>query len=85
MTTNKTPIQELISLVLQDRSMVDKHDLLGWMYKQGIEKEKAFAFDCFEAGCAYQDGEVQYSMSKLNHDKPSFDKFYSQYAAKHTN
>ena len=47
-------------------------------YKQ---KEKAFAFDCFEAGRLNQFDEM--ICSKF-YDETTFEKFYAQYAEQHT-
>ena len=83
MTTNKTPIQEFKEYIFN--TINTTADPL-WLkqtvtFLEGMEqKEKAFAFDCFEAGRKYEherDGFVE-------HSNYYFEQFYSQYAEKHT-
>lgn len=74
-----TPIQELIDLVFQERSMVDKWELLGWLKEEGLQKEKAFALDCFEAGKKLEDSAWMDTLGALPEKQPDFDDFYKQF------
>jgi len=73
MTTNKTPIQELFEMLDEHYAFVCTNQ------DEWLEKEKAFAFDCFEAGGVrgYQNAIFVFEEEKT---APNFDKFYSQFA-----
>jgi hypothetical protein len=66
---NKTPIQELKEQLVEE-------DIRCLSIDSYLQKEKQFAFECFEAGCAYILSEHAY----LKQTHPNFDQFYSQYA-----
>lgn len=84
--TNKTPIQELIDLLnkrgdeLWETLGTESYEARCHLYdclelsKTLLEKEKAFAFDC------WMDGE---SNGGCIDKQQSFDWFYSQYAEQH--
>jgi len=88
----KTPIGELIDLY---NSSISKtlHEgtriILGVFIDNlelQLQKEKAFAFDCFEAGMKHGD-ELLYKNeinSRYELTEPDFEHFYSQYATQHT-
>ena len=83
MTTNKTPIQELVDWILECENSIFaisateiELKMLSQFkdkLKSQLQKEKAFAFDCYETGVDYACGSYE-----------DFDQFYSQYAAQHT-
>lgn len=80
--TNKTPIQELIfSLNNEFYECIDTNYGRGVLFamnmaREVLQKEKAFAFDCFEAARSESYGE---------HDYFDFDVFWRRYAEQHTN
>ena len=86
---NKTPIQELICL-LDEQSVDASSDVIKRYYKiksiiESLEqKEKQFAFDCFQAGNRFgMDvcGSFDWGQQPT---KPDFDEFYSKYVSQHT-
>jgi len=88
---NKTPIQELISeFDLTDLDGAESlptevqqlfYFVVDKLTKIYIEKEKQFAFDCFEAGMKHQYCKLAYEIS----DATRFESFYAKYVEKHTN
>lgn len=68
MTTNKTPIQELFD-ALEGILTESARELY-------LQKEKAFAFDC------YSEGERAGGCVDARYN---FEQFYAQYAEQHTN
>ena len=91
--TNKTPIQELIEFCIKNtfnstledgtKMLTLDYDELRETFDSLVKKEKAFAFDCFEAGKSYG---IDYSLSVedgMPSQRPTFDEFYSQYAEQH--
>ena len=89
MTTNKTPIQELMLFFdtaiknSKRKEVVGILSTLRTVAEASLQKEKAFAFDCFEAGKSYG---IDYSLSVedgMPSQRPTFDEFYSQYAEQH--
>lgn len=95
MTTNKTPIQELIDLLnkrgdelwetLGTESYVARCHLFDCreLAKTLLQKEKAFAFDCFEAGKLYGIDLCLSIEDVVETREPKFDEFYSKYAEQH--
>lgn len=92
MTTNKTPIQELIGYCTRTRFNVeqtdgfrfealDYDDIIIAIREEFEQKEKAFAFDCFTEGMNYGVARILYGGDGNNY---SFEQFYSQYAEQHT-
>ena len=74
-----TPIQELIEWMhLHYKSGKEgcSPTLIMFKLNEIKAKEKEFSKECFEAGRAYQTGEIKYSFTKINHDEPSFEEFY---------
>lgn len=69
---NKTPIQELIDHVYEYYGTCVVNDY------EWLQKEKQFAFDCFEAGY-----KARHYFSAGDRDN-AFERFYSQYASQHT-
>lgn len=63
-----TPIQEFLEQ--------EKYEYYPDICKLWLEKEKEFAKQCFEAGRAYQSGEIKYSLTTINHNDPNFEDFY---------
>lgn len=83
MTTNKTPIQELIEIVNRQKTgrseiLFEVLDSIQELMDSFLEKEKAFAFDCYREG--YRNA-IYYN--DIYEGDPDFEKFYSQYAEKH--
>lgn len=88
MKMNKTPMQELIDNWEDIRTNLDKSvagikndlvlSLLLIYVKEQLEKEKQFAFDCFEAGY-----KARHYFSAGDGDN-AFEIFYSQCAEQHT-
>lgn len=75
---NKTPIQELIDHVYEYYGTCVVNDY------EWLQKEKQFAFDCFEAGNRFgMDvcGSFDWGQQPT---KPDFDEFYSKYVSQHT-
>ena len=64
MTTNKTPIQELFKMLDEHYAFVCTNQ------DEWLQKEKAFAFDCFKAG------EFMRGCDTI----AAFDQFYCKYA-----
>lgn len=75
----KTPIQELIEELTKRFIPYNNRELYYILEKYG-EKEKQFAFDCFEAGESY----CSYHCGPNLEESPDFEQFYSQYAEQHT-
>lgn len=88
---NKTPIQELIYVAqkMLDVATIEKNkemiELFISFIETGLQKEKQFAFDCFEAGGLYQEAKFGYDYMErgITHDADDFEQFYSQYAEQH--
>ena len=87
MTTNKTPIQELKKdlegLLAKTGSKLNFSEamvatLLEFVIPELLQKEKAFAFDCYREG--YRNA-IYYN--DIYEGDPDFERFYSQYAEKH--
>lgn len=88
MTTNKTPIQELID-DLTRRGVFLNPSKMTLLIKRHIdywaEKEKAFAFDCYKAGLNL--GYWNHSLYADPEDRTEFndfDSFYAKYVSQHT-
>ncbi len=81
MTTNKTPIQELIDLVSKENATIDKWELMVWLNEDGLEKEKAFAFDCYKSGLESWTWDVTEGICEVG--SPTFEGFYYKYAEQH--
>lgn len=77
MTTNKTPIQELFKMLDEHYAFVCTNQ------DEWLEKEKAFAFDCFEAGKDYGFDVCMAIDWGDNPTKQDFDQFYVKYAEQH--
>ena len=82
----KTPIQELIWLMCDGTDNIDESvkisEVWDWAHKY-LEKEKQFAFDCFQAGNRFgMDvcGSFDWGQQPT---KPDFDEFYSKYVSQH--
>ena len=93
MTTNKTPIQELIDWISEIENSIFglncariELDMLAQFklkLKEYTQKEKAFAFYCFEAGNTHG-MDVAMSLEWGDYPtKPDFNEFYSQYVEQH--
>lgn len=74
----KTPIAELKEELLRKFKNYNNHQLYNIIEKYE-QKEKAFAFDCFEAGESYNN---QFCGAGKDVE-PDFEIFYSQYATQH--
>ena len=76
MTTNKTPIQELIE------DLAEHCDFYVGNEEEWLQKEKAFASLLFSCGHArgYQSAIYAFDEEKT---APTFEQFYSQYAKQH--
>ena len=82
MKKNKTPMQELICWIDETNQLaisIDETYEIPELVKQfkevltaKLEKEKQFAFDCFEASRMLDDDQYHYLYS-------DFDEFYSEY------
>lgn len=92
MTTNKTPIQEfkkdLENLLVKSGSKLNFSEamvatLLEFVIPELLQKEKAFAFDCFEAGKLYGIDLCLSIEDVVETREPKFDEFYSKYAEQH--
>ena len=87
MTTNKTPIQELIdwldALIKTNNTQKIRLSLLRSGLEERLQKEKAFAFDCFEAGKDYGFDVCMAIDWGDNPTKQDFDQFYVKYAEQH--
>lgn len=83
---NKTPIQELIWLMCDGTDNIDESvkisEVWDWAHKW-IQKEKQFAFECFEAGKKFGGDTILPPVtSKFYPEIPNFEQFYSQYEEK---
>lgn len=93
MTTNKTPIQELIEFCVKNtfnstledgtKMLTLDYDELKETFDSLVKKEKAFAFDCFEAGKLYGIDLCLSIEDVVETREPKFDEFYSKYAKQH--
>lgn len=89
MTTNKTPIQELIKYFEYVKTQnvnpkeIDYLNEVIMAIDTFKQKEKAFAFDCFEAGKLYGIDLCLSIEDAVETREPKFDEFYSKYAEQH--
>ena len=88
MKANKTPIQELIdwldALIKTNNTQKIRLSLFRSGLEDRLQKEKQFAFDCFQAGNRFgMDvcGSFDWGQQPT---KPDFDEFYSKYVSQHT-
>ena len=94
MKTNKTPIQEfkeeLINLLIENKEKNSPFTkttisvIIEFYIPELLQKEKQFAFDCFQAGNRFgMDvcGSFDWGQQPT---KPDFDEFYSKYVSQHT-
>lgn len=87
---NKTPIQDLIDYFYEQKQM-SHYAMISETFRSVIaeleeakQKEKQFAFDCFQAGNRFgMDvcGSFDWGQQPT---KPDFDEFYSKYVSQHT-
>ena len=90
MKTNKTPIQEALRICKDSVPLIQNdtsRQYINDIYRNIsllLEKEKQFAFDCFQAGNRFgMDvcGSFDWGQQPT---KPDFDEFYSKYVSQHT-
>ena len=89
MITNKTPIQELMLFFDTAIKNSKRKEVIGILStlrtvaEASLQKEKAFAFDCFEAGKLYGIDLCLSIEDVVETREPKFDEFYSKYAKQH--
>lgn len=87
--TNKTPIKELMLFFdtaiknSKRKEVVGILSTLRTVAEASLQKEKAFAFDCFNAGQTYGMDVAMSTEWAEDTTEPDFEQFYSKYAEQH--